>query len=259
MRHFLALLAVSLLALRVQPSPPPAALVPPTRDPLPAPAPPPCTRPAAVPRPRHVTRRAERQRPAASGVPTNDDVQRHHGPRRRGTRHPREPVQPRTGRSVDSRSGGAIEGPEVPAPCPRYVRRVPTVPDAAVPRPLPALRGARGHHRDDLRRDRRITPSRPLVTFAAIGGDHLRRDQHQSALPTRVLARRKRLAHCEHWPGAALPITSYASVAVFTRFRSSCAIDPGRRFAAAVVSFSGSDVPDDEDPSCPGQRAAAPR
>jgi hypothetical protein len=53
---------------------------------------------------------------------------------------------------------------------------VPTVPDAAAHRP-PDRRGARGHHRDDVRRDRSITASRPLLTFAAIRGDHLRRDQ----------------------------------------------------------------------------------
>lgn len=33
-------------------------------------------------------------------------------------------------RTVTSRSGGAIEGPELPPPCPRYVRRAATVTDA---------------------------------------------------------------------------------------------------------------------------------
>jgi hypothetical protein len=177
MRHFLAPLAVPLLAQRVQPPASPAALVPMSRAPLPAPARPPCTCSAAVPRPCHVTPSAQRERPAASGVPTDDDVQRDHGPRRRGTRHPRGPVRPRTGRSVDSRSGGAIEGPEVPAPCPRYVRRAPTVPDAAVPRPIPALAVLAVITVMTFAAIPWITPSRPLVTFAATRGDHLRRDQ----------------------------------------------------------------------------------
>jgi hypothetical protein len=40
---------------------------------------------------------------------------------------------------------------------------------------------AGGRRRGDAHRDRRITSSRSLVTFAAIGGDHLRRDQHIDA------------------------------------------------------------------------------
>jgi hypothetical protein len=187
MRHFLAPLAVPLLAQRVQPPASPAALVPMARAPLPAPARPPCTCSAAVPCPWHVTRRAQRERPAAPRVPTDDDVQRDHGPRRRGTRHPRGPVRPRTGRSVDSRSGGAIEGTEGPASVLSLCASCADSTRCGRPRPLPDRRGARGHHRDDVRRDRRITASRPLVTFAAICGDHLRRDQQAS--------RRYRLAH----------------------------------------------------------------
>jgi hypothetical protein len=180
MRHFLAPLAVPLLAQRVQPSASPAALVLLARPPLPTPARPPCTCSAAVPRTWHVTRRAQRQRPAASGVPTDDDVQRDHGPRRRGARHPRGPVRPRTGRSVDSRSGGAIEGTEGPASVSSLCASSADSTRCRRPRPLRVRRGARGHHRDDVRRDRCITPSRPLVTFAAMSGDHLRRDQHAS-------------------------------------------------------------------------------
>src|SRR5262249_32379410 len=68
---------------------------------------------------------------AAPRVPIDDDVQRDHSPRRRGARHPCGPVRPRRGRTVTSRSGGAIEGEDIPPPCPRYVRRGPTVADAS--------------------------------------------------------------------------------------------------------------------------------
>jgi hypothetical protein len=78
------------------------------------------------------------------------------------------------GRTATLRSAGAIEGAEVQAPCPRYVRR----PDSSRGRRRLPHMLASGRHRGDAHRDHRISSSRSLVTFAAIGGDHLRRDQH---------------------------------------------------------------------------------
>jgi hypothetical protein len=114
MRHFLAL-PVSLLPHRVHPSTASAPLVALARDPLAVASRAPRTRPPAVLRSRHVTRQAQRHHPAASRVPTDDDVQRDHGPLRCQARHPRGPVRPKTGRTATSRSGGAIEGTEGPA------------------------------------------------------------------------------------------------------------------------------------------------
>ena len=53
-----------------------------------------------------------------------------------------------------------------------------TVADARACHRLGSLRRARRHPPGDVHRGRSITASRPLVTFAAIRGDHLRRDQH---------------------------------------------------------------------------------
>jgi hypothetical protein len=127
MRHVLAQLAVSPLAQRVQQPAPPALLVLPSRCALPASPRSSRARWPAVPPPRHVAHRAQRDGAPAVRVPANDDVQRDHGPRRRGARHPRGPVRPKTGRSATSRSGGAIEGTEallsVPSLCLRRRRR----------------------------------------------------------------------------------------------------------------------------------------
>ena len=86
---------------------------------------------------------------------------------RRGARHPRGPMRPNKGRFATSRSSGAIEGTEGQAPCPRYVRH----------------RGRyRGHSRrgDDAHREPADGWSRPVMTFTAIGGDFLRREQQCS-------------------------------------------------------------------------------
>ena len=144
MRHFLSQQAVSLLAHRVQPPPSEAPLVAPPSFALPRAAGPSRTSPTAIPRSGHVTRRAQRDRPAASRVPTDDDMQCDHGPRRREARHPRGPVRPKMGRTATSRSAGAIEDPELPSPCPRYVRRAPTVADPPFGHPTGHPRGTRG-------------------------------------------------------------------------------------------------------------------
>jgi hypothetical protein len=77
------------------------------------------------------------------------------------------------GRTATSRSAGAIEGAQVQAPRPRYVRRHD---GSRGRRRLPHML-ARGRRDADAHRDCRIRSSRSLATFAAIGGDHLRRDQ----------------------------------------------------------------------------------
>jgi hypothetical protein len=191
MRHFLSPYAVQPLAHRVHPPTSTALLVSLPTHPLPSSSRPPCARPIAAPSSRHIARRAQRHRPATPRVSTEDDVQRDHGPRRREARHPRGPVRPRMGRTATSRSAGAIEGAEVQAPRPRYVRRALTVADASVGHPFRQRRGVRGHRRDALHRDRRISPSRSLVLFAAIRGDHLRRDQQLFSRFARTRASRR--------------------------------------------------------------------
>lgn len=187
MRHFLAL-PVSLLPHRVHPPTASAPLVALARGPLAVAPRVPRTRPPAVLRSRHVTRQAQRHRPAASRVPTDDDVQRDHGPLRCQARHPRGPVRPKTGRTATSRSGGAIEGTEGPASVSSLCASHPRLHDGDVAGAAPTRRGHvlhRDHHRDVLRRDRRLMPWRRLVLFAAIRGDHLCRDQ-QAQVVTRV-------------------------------------------------------------------------
>lgn len=185
MRHFLAL-PVSLLPHRVHPPTASAPLVALARGPLAVAPRVPRTRPPAVLRSRHVTRQAQRHRPAASRVPTDDDVQRDHGPLRCQARHPRGPVRPKTGRTATSRSGGAIEGTEGPASVSSLCASHPRLHDGDVAGAAPTRRGHvlhRDHHRDVLRRDRRLMPWRRLVLFAAIRGDHLCRDQQDGHGP----------------------------------------------------------------------------
>jgi hypothetical protein len=153
MRHFLSLQPVPQLALRVHPSPPTAPLVALPRDPLPTPPSSSRALPLAVPNARHVAHRAQRERTTAARVPTDDDVQRDHGPRRREARHPRGPVRPKTGRTATSRSRGAIEGTEGPAFVSSLYASPPRVPRWG----LAAVRALR-----------------PVVTFTAIVGSRPR-------------------------------------------------------------------------------------
>jgi hypothetical protein len=202
MRHFLSLQSVSQLAHRVHPSPTSTLLVALACVPLPIATRSSRTRLPAVPRSRHIARHAQRDRPAASWIPTDDDVQCDHGPRRREARHPRGPVRPKTGRTVTSRSSGAIEGTEVPASVSSLCASCADSSRCARRIPRQLLRGARGHRRGDVHRDRRITASRSPVLFAAIRGDHLRRDQQAGA-------ERLRAAHCPPTPsigGALRPL-----------------------------------------------------
>lgn len=191
MRHFLSQHAVSPLAHRVHPTASPASLVPLRRDALSASSRSPGALRIAVPSARDATaHRAQRERAVAPRIPTDDDVQRDHGPRRRDARHPRGPVRPRMGRTATSRSRGAIEGTEFQlralAMCVE-----PIVPDVV------AIGPRRVRRDDDGHRDCSVTRSRSVVLFAAIGGDQLRRDQQAHAgvrrddgrAPKRVKAR----------------------------------------------------------------------
>ena len=160
MRHFLAL-PVSLLPHRVHPPTASAPLVALARDPLAVASRAPRTRPPAVLRSRHVTRQAQRHRSAASRVPTDDDVQRDHGPLRCQARHPRGPVRPKTGRTATSRSGGAIEGTEGPASVSSLCASHPRLHDGGrrrcrphTPRPRPSP----------------LTATTTVMSFAAIVG-----------------------------------------------------------------------------------------
>jgi hypothetical protein len=74
MRHFLSLQPISQLAHRVHPSPASTLLVALACDSLPAAPRSSRAFPAAVPRSRHIARHAQRDRPAASRIPTDDDV-----------------------------------------------------------------------------------------------------------------------------------------------------------------------------------------
>jgi hypothetical protein len=137
------------------------------------------------------------------------------------------------GRTATSRSGGAIEGTEVQAPGPRYVRRAPTVADARASHRLGSLRRARRHPRGDVHRGRLITASRPLVTFAAIRGDHLRRDQPvsrvfraPSAATPWATARRSR---CPRLSRSSRASSTYSSTILGNSLILSVATTLGRR------------------------------
>jgi len=176
MRHFHSQ-PVSQLAQRMHPSPTLAPLVALACDPLATPAGSSRALPTAVPSSRNVTYRAQRELPAAARIPTGNEVQREHGPRRRHARHPRGPVRPKMGRTATSRSRGAIEGTEGPAFVSSLCASTPRVHERETSRLLPSRHPRR---RGDLHRDRRPAVSRSPLFFTAIRGDHLRRDQQRS-------------------------------------------------------------------------------
>jgi hypothetical protein len=170
MRHFLSQRAVALLAHRVHSPTSSAPLVLPTRGSLPcAPLPPRALRPA-VPRLPDVAHRAQHHHEATPGAPTDDDVQRDHGPARRDARHPRGPVRPRMGRTATSRSSGAIEGAEVQAPRPRYMCVTVSVTDraATMPRAVVTVLTFTATAWSPRRGDRCSSPRSVVTTYAAI-------------------------------------------------------------------------------------------
>ena len=124
MRHFLPH-PVPPLAERVPPAPTPALLVPPPGLELPRPAPTLGTRAPAVAGPLDVAQRAQQQCSPALGRLAADDVKRDHGPppTPRDSTSARTCATNRVSSRVTSRSRGAIEGSEVNAPGPRYLRR----------------------------------------------------------------------------------------------------------------------------------------
>jgi hypothetical protein len=140
------------------------------------------------------------------------------------------------GRTVTSRSGGAIEGAELPSPCPRYVRRGPTVADASSGRrPLGILAVLAVTAVATFTAIAVRAPSRSLVTFTAIRGDHLRRDQQiRTSITASVSLARKGCTNGGREADGGLAGTS-ARVALrlrrgcATAFRAQCRPSTGAR------------------------------